>query len=128
MNQIIGISAAVIATALCCVVLRKQTPELSTVLSITGGVLIIAALFPTLRSVIGFLSDLSEQAGLSKAILAPVLKVTGISIVTKTAGDICRDAQESGLAAFLEIGGVILALASTVPLAQAVLNTISNLI
>jgi len=128
MNSAIGISAAAVAAALCCITLRKQVPELTVVLAITGGAVLLGMIFKPFQTVIRFLNDLENQSGLSSAVFLPVLKVTGIAIITKVAGEICRDAQENGLAAILELGGAVLALAATIPLAQAVLNTLSEML
>ena len=128
MSQAAQIAAAAIAAVLCCVVLRKQVPELSVILTIAAGTLLIAMVFKPLKSVFSFLMELTEQTGLPSEVFPPVIKVTGIAVITKTAGDICRDAQESGLAAFLEVCGTILALSATIPLAQSVMNALSALI
>ena len=128
MSDILRIAAAALITALCCVVLRKQTPELALALGITGGALVLWMVASALTYVTEFLFRLSEQAGLSEAVLRPVIKVIGIALVAKIAGEFCRDAKEGGVAAFLDLAGTVTALVSTIPLMQAVLNTISDLI
>ena len=120
MSDIVRIAAAAVAAALCCAVLRKQTPELALALALTGGAVVLWMAADALKYAAGFLSEL--------AVLGPVLKVTGISIVTHTAVELCRDAKESGVASFLELAGTVTALAVTVPLIQAVLATVSGLI
>lgn len=128
MSDIVRIAAAAVAAALCCTVLRKQTPELALALALVGGTAVLWMALSSLEYATGFLSELADTAGLSSSVLAPVLKVTGISIVTHTAVELCRDAKESGVAAFLEFAGTVTALAVTVPLIQAVLATVSGLI
>ena len=128
MNQAAGISAVAIVSVLCCVVLRKQVPEFSIILSVTAGALVLWMVFSSLNTVTSFLSKLTAKTELADYVFDPVLKVAGISIITKTSCEICKDAQESGLASFLEIGGTILALSATIPLAEAVLQTLSDLI
>lgn len=128
MSDIVRIAAAAVAAALCCAVLRKQTPELALALALTGGAVVLWMAADALKYAAGFLSELADTAGLSSAVLGPVLKVTGISIVTHTAVELCRDAKESGVASFLELAGTVTALAVTVPLIQAVLATVSGLI
>lgn len=128
MSDILKLAAAAVAAALCCVVLRKQTPELALALALAaGGILLWMAATP-LQYAVDFLEELAETAGLSTAVLAPVLKVTGISIVTHTAGELCRDAKEGGVASFLELAGTVTALVVAIPLAKAVLSTVSGLL
>lgn len=128
MSDIIKIAAAALITALCCVVLRKQTPDLALVLGVFGGVLIFWMASTALTGLTDFMFRLSEEAGLSAAVFAPVIKVIGIAMVAKVAGEFCRDAKESGVAAFLDLAAAATALVSTLPLIRAVLDTISDLI
>jgi stage III sporulation protein AD len=81
-----------------------------------------------LRYAVDFIYQLSEQAGLSLSVFAPVIKVTGIALVAKVAGEFCRDAKEGGVAAFLELAATVTAMVCVIPLIQAVLNTISDLV
>ena len=128
MTDILKVSAAAVAAAICCTVLRKQTPEVALVLAITAGGLLLWMTSSTLSSLVSFLKSLGETSGLSVAVMGPVLKVTGISIVTHTAGQFCRDANENGIASFLELAGTVVALVVTIPLAKAVLATVSGLL
>lgn len=128
MSDILKLAAAAVAGALCCAVLRKQSPELSLALAVAAGGVLLWMTVPTLRYAMGFLEELAETAGLSAAVLTPVIKVAGISIVTYTAGELCRDAKESGVAAFLEMAGTVTALVTTIPLARAVLSMVSGLL
>lgn len=127
MSDIIKIAAVAVAAALCCVVVRKQTPELALVLALTAGCIILWKAVSSLEYITSFLSELAETAGFSTAVFSPVLKVIGIAIVTRTAGEFCRDAKEGGVAAFLEFAGTVSALVVTIPLAKAVLSTVSGL-
>ena len=128
MSDIVKIAAAAVAAALCCAVVKKQAPEVALALALTAGAVVLWMVVSSLEYVTAFLSDLAQTAGLSTAVLSPVLKVAGISIVTHTAGGLCRDAKESGLASFLEFAGTVTALVVTVPLIRAVLSTVSGLI
>lgn len=128
MSDIVKIAATAVAAAICCAVVKKQTPEVAVALALAAGAVILWKVVSSLEYVTDFLSELADTAGLSPAVLAPVIKVIGISIITHTAGELCRDAKEGGLASFLELAGTVTALVVTVPLAQAVLSTVSGLV
>lgn len=128
MNDILKMAAVAVAGALCCVVVRKQTPELALALALAAGGVVLWMAFSSLEYVTSFLRDLAQQAGLTPAVLSPVLKVVGISVVTHTSAAFCKDAKESGLAAFLELGGTVAALVVIIPLMKAVLDTVRSLI
>ena len=72
--------------------------------------------------------QLGEAAGLSPAVLAPVLKTVGIAILTHISAEVCRDAKESGIAAFVETAGAAVALCVALPLLRAVLDTVTGLL
>ena len=73
------------------------------------------------------LEELSALAGLSPAVLSPVVKTVGISILTRISAELCRDAGEGGIASFVETAGAALALCVSVPLLRAVLNALNGL-
>ena len=58
---------------------------------------------------------------------APVLKTVGISILARVTAELCRDAGESGIAAFVETAAAGLALCAAVPLLRAVLTSLDGL-
>ena len=97
------------------------------VLVLAAGVLILVTALSTMEDVVAVMNDLSETAGLSPALLSPVLKTAGIAILTHISSAVCRDAKESGLAAFLEVAGSALALLVALPLLQTVLELLMEL-
>ena len=68
------------------------------------------------------------MAGLSPAVVAPVLKTVGIAILTHIAAQVCKDAGEGGIAAVTETAGTALSLCAALPLLRAVLDTVSALL
>ena len=128
MEDILKLAAVAVITALCATVVRKTAPEVSMVLVLAAGVLILVTALSTMEDVVAVMNDLSETAGLSPALLSPVLKTAGIAILTHISSAVCRDAKESGLAAFLEVAGSALALLVALPLLQTVLTMIMGLL
>ena len=62
------------------------------------------------------------------AVVAPVVKTTGIAILTRLAAELCRDAKESGIAAFVETAGAACALCAALPLLETVLDMVTGLL
>ena len=56
------------------------------------------------------------------------LKTVGIAILTHISAEVCRDAKESGIAAFVETAGAAVALCVALPLLRAVLDTVTGLL
>ena len=75
---------------------------------------------------------LKLSCGISDAqyreLLEPMLKIMGIEVVTNLTGQICRDAGAGGVAAAAELAGAVCALYTAVPVIQAVLVLIKELL
>ena len=128
MESIVKIAAIAVTAALCAVVVKKQVPELGLVLGLVAGALILTFSVTALKSTKELMETLADTAGLSPVVLTPVIKTVGIAIVTKLAAEICRDAKEGGIAAFVETAGAAGALLVCLPLMQTVLNMIADLL
>lgn len=127
MNDVVKVAVTGIIAAVCAVVVRKQVPELAVLLTICAGVLILLYCSGALAAVTDFMDELVEVGGLTPGVIAPVLKVTGIAIVTRLSSDFCRDAKEGALAAAVETAGSALALLTMIPLMSAVLELLGEL-
>lgn len=128
MESIFKIAVIAVIAALCAVVLKKNVPELGMILAILAGALIIAASLDGIEKVKGVMEALSDTAGLSPAILSPVIKTTGIAMITRIASEICKDAKEGALASCVEITGAIGALVVAAPLLESVISMIVKLL
>jgi len=128
MNDAFRIAAAGIIAALCAMAVRKQVPELAGLLTLCAGVLILLYCSGALRVVTEFVDRLADTGGISYELIAPMMKITGIALITHLAASCCRDAKESALAAVVETAGAIFALMVSVPLMSAVLELLSGLL
>lgn len=122
------IAALAVAAALCALVVRQNAREVGLVLALLAGALILGQALGAVEAIWELLEELGERAGLSPAVLDPVVKTVGIGILTKISAEVCRDAKESGIAAFVETAGAALSLYVALPLIRAVLDTVSELL
>lgn len=128
MDVIGQVVAAAVAGAICAAVIKKQAPDLALVVTLCAVALIMGTAMVVLEPVRTLLDTLGEQSGLSAAVLAPVIKTVGIALLTRVCAELCRDANESGIAAAVEIAGGGCALLVCLPLFQAVLDLILELV
>lgn len=128
MSEIIKVAAAAVTAALCAVVVRKQSPEIALVLGAGACALILLYCSGALRAAVELMDKLVETGGLSSQIVEPVVKTTGIAIITRLSADFCRDAKEGGLASVMELAGTALALLTVLPLMSAVVDVLMELI
>ena len=98
------------------------------VLSLAAGMAVLALALGAVEGVRDLMDALTETAGLSPAVLAPVIKTVGIAILTRVTAEVCRDAGEGGIAALAETAGAATALFVAIPLLRAVLETVTGLL
>lgn len=128
MSDVIKVAGAGMIAAVCAIVVRKQAPELAVLLAVCAGVLILAWCSGALQTIVGFMEKLVETGGLAPEVIAPVIKVTGIAVITRLSADFCRDAKEGALAAAVETAGSVIALTAVLPLMSAVLELLKELL
>lgn len=128
MESILKVAAIAVASVLCMVVVKKQTPEIGVVLGLLAGTIILFLTIPAFRNAKELMEQLADTANISPAVLTPVIKTVGIAIITKLAAEICKDAKEGGVAAFVEMAGAALALVVCVPLIEAVLAMVGEML
>lgn len=119
----VGVTAVVLSA-----VLKKHTPELALLLALTAGLWMLALGASGLGAAAALMRELAGQAGLSEALLEPVVKTVALSILTKLTVEICRSAGEGGVAAFVETAGAALALMAALPLVRAVSQLMGELL
>ncbi len=122
------IAALAVAAALCALVVKREAGGAALVLGLAAGAVILGQVLGAAEAVRALVDELGERAGLSPAVLDPVIKTVGIAILTRISSEVCRDAGESGIAAAVETAGAVLALWIALPLLRAVLDTVTSLL
>lgn len=128
MEEMGKVAALAVAGALCAVVVKKSAPEVGLVLSLAAGAVLLSLALGAVEGVRDLMDTLAETAGLSPAVLAPVIKTVGIAVLSRVTAEVCRGAGEGGIAAFAETAGAAMALFVAVPLLRAVLETVTGLL
>ena len=128
MPDMVKIAAIAVAAALCAVVVKKNVAELGMVLALCAGAIILSCSLGALEGVKELMDTPADTAGLSPAVLAPVVKTVGIAVLTRVSAELCRDAKEGGIAAFVETAGAAAALFVSLPLLKTVLSMVTGLL
>ena len=128
MGTMLKIAAGAVIATLCAVVLRKNGGSFAVLIGLAAGVWILTAAADALGETVDAMSRLARVAKLENGLLRPVVKVVGLSVITRVAGESCRGAGESGIAAFVEVAGVFLALAAATPLIHAVVEMLAEML
>ena len=128
MELLLKISAGAVAAALCAVMLRRDAGEFAVLVMLAAGAWVLAMSAQALIDVVSALSRLARVAQLENELVQPVIKVVGLSVITRVAGETCRAAGEGGIAAFVEVAGTFLALAASVPLVIGVVELLAEML
>ena len=124
---IIKITACAILTALLSVMLRSHRPELSLVLGLAGGILMLLMASKPIADVVSALLGSIRSLGEGRAMLTLALKILGIAVLSETGADLCRDAGLSGAAMKAELAGKVIIVALMLPTVGDLLDILGGL-
>ncbi len=119
--------AAVLAAVLALLV-KRGSPETALLLSAAAALAVLGLAASAIKAAGEVVTDLAEGAGVEPAALAAVLKALGISVVTRLAADVCRDAGQSASASAVELCGAAGACYAALPLMKTVLRMVEELL
>lgn len=109
-----------------CALLKKNNKELAVLLSLAACVLIAVLLLQLVAPLVDFFAGLRNLAGLDSEVMLPLTKAVGIGLLTQICSAVCKDAGESAVAGLVELCGGLLALYVSLPLLEAVLETVQT--
>ncbi len=128
MEAALKLTALGLTAALLALVVKKQSPELALALSLCACALGAGLLLKGIVPVLNLARSLADRAELEGSLTAPLWKCLGLGLLTELAASVCADAGQSALAKLVELGGGLLCLVVSLPLLQAVLALIEELI
>lgn len=124
MQDILTVCIIAVITSVLTLLLKKERPEISVIIAITAGILIIFVILPAAQSIAKLFIHMSEIAGISSEYISVIIKSCVIAMVSGACASTCRDSGNSSLALKLEIAGRI----TIIVLAMPVINTLLNVI
>lgn len=127
MDILIKIAAVAVAGTIFSLVIKKNSPEMALMLTIALAIAAFCLAFDMIKSIAGFITSVADASSISPSVLSIVFKAIGISIVTKLASDVCKDAGQSSIASGVEMTGAFAALYISLPLMQTVIGMIETL-
>ena len=126
MNMAQIVATGLIGTVLC-VLLKKQSPEISLLIAVATGVFIFISLCDKLGILLTLLEETAQKAGVSEGYFAIVLKVTGIAYLAQFGRQLCIDAGETSIAGKIELAGKIMMMIVSAPVLLSLLDVVMGL-
>ncbi len=122
MEQVIKVAGIAIVATFAALAVKRDNPSGALLIAVAAGVVALVIFLSILSPIIRLIEDLADDAGLSPAVISPLIKTLGISIITKISSDACSDAKEELLSTCVELTGAAAALYVALPLLSAVLS------
>lgn len=128
METALRYSAVAVAAVICALILKEAKSGFSLYVIMFAGIGILGALINVIPAIKEFAAKAAAYAPELNEGWSALLKTVGITLVTRLAGQTCRDCGEGSLAMKLEMLGTLLAVVTALPLAEAVLSIIAELL
>ena len=128
MEEFFKITVICITGAILGLVIKKSAPEIKISLSLLITVLVSYCLLKNTKKMQAIIERLFYIGKIPTELFVPVYKTTLISFVSKIASSICRDAEDTALAAAVEIAAVCCGLTVTIPLIEKLLSILLEFI
>ena len=110
------------------VILKQYRPEFAIYASILAGVLILTLVSDTLFGIIDMIKSIASKNTINSNFLVILMKITGIAILTEFAVSICKDSGESAIASKVDIGGKVLIISLSIPIINALIDTVVKIL
>ncbi|MCL2286934.1 MAG: stage III sporulation protein AD [Firmicutes bacterium] len=119
----VGILAAVIS-----ITIKKQSPEIAILITITASVLIFLMVLPMLTEVVGIITHIWQTADGQAAYVGLALRVIGVAYMAELGASVCNDASETAIAAKIDMAGRVIILVMAMPVIMDILRIITELL
>ena len=117
----IGIIGAILS-----ITIRRERPEIALLVGIGTSVVIIFVIARNLSEIIGEFEKIISSYGITIEYFKTIVKIIGISYITKFASDICRDSGESAIASKIELAGKISIVVFSLPVIENFLELVEK--
>lgn len=128
MEKFISFMLFAIIAAVLSLFFKGQTDYIGIVITIICGIFVLLYAFEIVGQLFSQVKTILSMGKLDVYGSERLIKVVGISIVTRITSEICRDASSSGLAAKVEMLGIAMGVYVIIPLFLEVLRLINNMI
>lgn len=123
--KIIGVG---FITAISALIVKQIKPEVSIVIGMAGGVVMLIMLIDAFSSIVSSFGSMITKSGLTSGIFSTVLKIIGVGYITEFSANLCADAGSSSIADKILLGGKIIIMLIAIPIVNSIIEIISGLL
>ena len=118
--------ALCLLTAVLTLLLKRESAELSFLLTLAAVLLGIFLLLAAVDEASALCGELLELTRLSPTLFVPLVKVMAVAVTAHLTAALCKDAGQGALAVLTEIAGTVCALWCALPLLRAVVELLEG--
>ncbi len=128
MDILVKAAAIAIIGCILAITLKKNNAEAAIMTSIAAALVLFTAAFQYIEVIREFWTELTSVSGEIGQVAEPLMKVIGVSVVTKVTSELCRDSGEGALAAKMELCGSAACIVVALPLMNSALTLLGELV
>lgn len=126
--EILKIILIGLVTCVASVLLKQLKPELSILVTLAGGLIILVMIVEHLSTILGAFLGIVNKTNVNTKLFSNVLKIVGVGYLTEFGANICVDSGNSSIADKVMLGGKIIILCFALPIVSNMLEVILGLI
>lgn len=123
--KIIGVG---IITAITALIVRQIKPEVSVIITISGGIIMLLMMVQSLTSIFSAFNSIVEKSGLTSGLFTTILKIIGVGYITEFSANLCADSGASSISDKILLAGKIIILVLALPIVTNIIDIISGLL
>ncbi|MBQ3235589.1 MAG: hypothetical protein IJA97_05480 [Clostridia bacterium] len=126
--EIVKIALVGVVGAIIFIYLKVHNSELSGLMVVATGILIILLTVDYLVVAIGFFKEMTNKTGIDGSVFKIIIKILAISYLADFSSSLCNDLGVSSLAEKVSFASRIIIFVSAFPVITNLFNTITSLI
>lgn len=123
--KIVGIG---LITVIASMLVKPIKPEVSIIIGLCGGVLILIQTINYVVDIIDAFSSIIDKTGLDTGLLKTLLKIIGVGYLTEFSANLCNDVGSSSVADKILFAGKIIILVMALPIVTSIIEIIVEIL
>lgn len=126
--MIVKICIIAIISVFLSALLKKYSPDFSSLVSAVAGVLVFLLCVDELQKIISYFMDIYNTTGFDVGFLSVILKIVGVGYITEFTADIAEDFGNKTISSKVLLGGKIVICGMALPFVSELLSLLASLL
>ena len=113
---------------ICYKLIKNVKPDLSVLIIIATGAIILISLSDYVVEIFNFFTDLSDKSRIGNTIFASLIKIIGIGYITEYSTELCNDCGCSSIGKKIELAGKLMIFIMALPIIREIIKILGVLL